>query len=366
MAQLEEEAITQLLSNMSDTKTKSIVKKECCCAAVKYNTIGSAYTDIQNDVTDYLVKEEGTSKITAYSRCSKSIQEGHDFCHLHLRMKSLNSDGLKVFEKDIVPKENDKTRWLAKENDDFFENMGKRGAKKKNTDKNFIFNDVSNPILLVLNHKNPKLVNLLSVYASQLLKGNYTNSYSDLVDMKETPLKKEKSKKRSKSPNKDVFKLNELISSISTNVESSFETVVSDEEEYDLLQKKSENSSDDENSDYEKEEDSDEGVSCIEIRTTKDKLLWYNEESGAVYEPEGEDGGEEIGMLREISEKFHTIKFNDKLYTVLKAITVPKRGQLYYCALTNKLFNEKLKHIGNRKKSKDKKNEYQLVFLDEL
>jgi hypothetical protein len=286
-------------------------------------------------------------------------------------MKSLNGDGLKIFEKDIVPKENDKTRWLAKENDDFFENMGKRGAKKKNTDKNFLFNDVSNPILLILNHKNPKLVNLLSIYASQLLKGNYSNNYSDLVDIKETPLKKDKSKKRSKSPNKDVFKLNELISSISTTAESSFETVVSDEEYDDILPKKSVNSSDeddDNDSTNEKEEnsDSEEGVSCIEIRTTKDKLLWYNEETGAVYEPEGDDGGEEIGILKEISEKYHTIKMNDKSYTVLKDINVKKHGTIYYCALTNKLFNKKLKYIGNRKKSKDKPNEYQLDFFNEL
>jgi hypothetical protein len=45
---------------------------------------------------------------------------------------------------------------------------------------------------------------------------------------------------------------------------------------------------------------------------------------------------------------------------------VKKQGKIYYCALTNKLFNKKLKHIGNRKKSKDKPNEYQLDFLDEL
>jgi hypothetical protein len=364
MAQLEEEAITQLLSNMSDTKDKSISKKKCCIAGVPYNTMGNAYKGIKDGVDVYCISVNG--KITAYSRCSKSSQEGNDLCHLHLRTEPQK---LKLFERDILPKEeNDKTRWLAKDTDDFFENMGKRGAKKKHTDKNFVFNDVSNPILLVLNHKNPKLLNLLSVYASQLLKGNYENSYSDLMNsslQKESSLgkdklsEKESSKKRNKSPKKDVSKLNELISSIRTNDESSFETVVSDEEEDDDVPTKSMNFSDN-------EEDSEEGVSCIEIKTTKGKLLWYNEETGAVYEPEGDDGGEEIGVLKEISEKYHTIKFNDKLYTVLKEITVKKQGKIYYCALTNKLFNKKLKHIGNRKKSKDKPNEYQLDFLDEL
>jgi hypothetical protein len=158
----EDDTINQLLNNLNDNKGKFshlkqkkdyFIEKNCCTAAVKYNTIGTAYTDTKNNLNVYLIKEEknGNLKTNAYSRCSKTTQDGNVFCHLHCRMLKYNSEGLKIFDKDIVPKSStDKTRWLANINDDFFENMGKRGAKKKNIDNNYVFSTNNNPILLIL------------------------------------------------------------------------------------------------------------------------------------------------------------------------------------------------------------------------
>lgn len=138
---LEKDTISLLIHNinekvniMSKSKKEISTEKHLCNAAVKYTTIGSAFKDLQNNIKVYLLKEEknGNFKTYAYSRCSKTQQDGCDFCHLHFRTKQLNSDGLKIFEKDILPNsDTEKSRWLAKEDDLFFENMGKRGAKKK-------------------------------------------------------------------------------------------------------------------------------------------------------------------------------------------------------------------------------------------
>jgi len=187
MSKIENEAMVQLLSHINekkcdnyplDTKKKKNISDgtNCCTAAVKYNTIGNAYKDIQNKVNVYLVKDDknGSVKINAYARCSKTKQDGGDFCHLHCRMIKCGSKSLKVFDKDIIPiSSDDKLRWLARTDDDFFENMGKRGAKKKHGENNYTFSDDKHPILLILTHKNAKLATQLSIYASQLLKGNY-------------------------------------------------------------------------------------------------------------------------------------------------------------------------------------------------
>ena len=157
-------------------KKEDITEKKICIAARKYSTMGDAYKAIQNNTQVYLVKEEkdGITKISSYTRCAKTIQDNDKYCHIHSQMEKTNKDSLKIFEKDIVPVDNlDKKKWLANINDDFFENMGKRGAKNKDCDKSFTFSDVSNPILLILKHKNPKLTTHLLLYASQLLKGNF-------------------------------------------------------------------------------------------------------------------------------------------------------------------------------------------------
>jgi hypothetical protein len=347
-------------SNLSENKNKKkdiSNEKDNCTAAVRYNTIGNAYKDRMSGVEVYLIKEEknGNMKTHAYSRCSKTTQEGTNFCHLHCRMTKYNNDGLKIFEKDILPSiPNDKTRWLANVNDDFFENMGKRGAKKKNGENNYTFPDENHPVLLILNHKNAKLATQLSIVASQLLK----NSNYVCQDINKKTIPKKEIIEDSNIPN-----INNLISMISaidkpfeedSKSESSEEDVVESDEE-DIVEPE------EEVVESESDEEDEEGVSCIPIYTNKKKLLWYNQDNQIVYEPEGDDGGEEIGILKEISEEYHTINYEGKLCTVLKEINnIKNKGKLYCCVLTNSLFDKELNFIGTRNKIKN--NEYNFDF----
>lgn len=371
---LENEAMSLLMSNISEkqncsnnsnvaSKKDSSTEKKYCIAAVRYNTIGQAFKDIQNKVKVYLVKEEknGNTKTHAYCRCSKTLQDGKDICHLHLRMINFNKDGLKIFDRDILPKNQfDKTRYLADINDDFFENMGKRGAKKKNGENNFIFPEADHPVLLIMSHKNPKLANQLTIYASQLLKNNSNIISKDLIS-NEKP--KKKSSVNVEEPSvSDVIELITSSQKEKSNKDKKSSKNIkynddSDEEEEDL-----QNDEDKVNS---SEDDDDEGVSCIPIHTTKGKQLWLNADNNIVYEPEGEDGGEEIGILKEIASIHHTIFHEGKYYTVIKEIKDKKRGIINCCVLTNLLFDKKMMNlIGNRKKLKNK--EYTFNFSDEI
>jgi len=360
MSKMENEVIIQLLNNINEKnldvsktdnkqKKKDINEKNCCIAAVKYATIGNAYKDRIQNVDVYLVKDEnnGVIKTNAYTRCSKTTQEGNTLCHLHSRMDKLNHDGLKIFEKDILPKENnDKSRWLANINDDFFENMGKRGAKKKNGDNNYLFNDENHPILLILNHKNAKLSTQLTIFATQLLKNN---NYVPT----DIPILKENSKK-----NIETNDMKNLISSISSfNLK---ENIKKFDEEEDEEEDEEDDEDDEDNEDDDEEEDLEE-KSCIEIFTINNKNLYLDPIDNFIYEPEGDDNGCPIGILTEISKDHHQIIYQNKFYTVLKESSHKKYDKIYSCVITDSLFDKELNFIGTRKKLKD--NEYKLKFI---
>jgi hypothetical protein len=413
MSKLNDLATIQILSNINEKKISNLSdkskkkdflsEKNLCIAAVRYNTIGNAYKDRMNNVDVYLIKEfkNNNTKTHAYSRCSKTTQDGILLCHLHCRMTKLNNAGLKIFEKDILPlNPNDNTRWLANINDDFFENMGKRGAKKKNSENNFTFPNENNPVLLILTHKNAKLSTQLSIYASQLLKNsnyicpeiitnNINDNYIKNIDQK-------KNKKTVKPDNNTSENLTNLISMISTIDKSSklfkksnisedngsgdCESEDSESEDSESEDSESEDSESEDscsgehnieniesgknkstNKECNKDSLNDDEASCISICTNKDELLWYDEDNHIVYEPEEDDGGKEIGFLKEISDEYHTIKYNNKLYTVLKEINVKNQGNVYCCVLTDTLFNNELNFIGIRTKIKN--NEYRFDFI---
>lgn len=322
-----------LLNNNIKIKKSNFNDKNCCKAAVKHNTRGSAYRNIEKNIPVCIVIEtkNNVSKKNAYSQCSKTIIEGSDYCHLHLEMKNVLNR--KNFELDIFPSDlSDKSKSIATLNDDYFENMGKRGAKKKNCDNTYTFDNINNPVLLVLNHKDPKKATELLIYASQILKGN--NIPNEII----------------KEENKKESNLNSLISMINSLDIKKEDSISSDNEEDSSEEILSDNESED-------------GVPCIEIYTNTRKLLWYNVDNNTVYEPEGEDGGEEIGILKEISIEYHTITYKDKFYTVLIEINDKKYGKIFCCVLSDKLFDKKFKNIGNRIKLKN--NEYQMNFLND-
>jgi len=337
----ENEALSVLLNNINDNAKKSVsVEKEFCIAAVKYNTIGSAFKSIKQNLKVYFVKEDknGTIKTYAYSRCSKTKQDGKDLCHLHCKT---NINSLKIFEKDVLPNgNNDKNRYLATVEDDYFENMGKRGAKKKNGENNFIFSVENDPIRLILIHKNPKLTDKLRSYASELLEVNTNIISKDLT-----------SKKSSKNKETSINDVINLITSnekkLSNLISNSDVTVESDEDD--------DNQSEEINSN-----DEDDEVSCTLIYTTKGKQLWLNIDNNIVYEPEGADNGEEIGLLTKISKKHHTIIHEDEYYTVIKEIKDNNDSLINCCVLTDVLFDKDMNVIGKRKKLKNKKYELKI------
>jgi hypothetical protein len=411
MSTLENDAITQLLSSINEKKIDSSFKsdlkkkkcvaseKNCCKAAVRYNTIGNAYKDRLKNIPVYLVREEknGIIKTHAYARCSKTTQESIDFCHLHCRMVKFNNEGLKIFEKDVLPlSKNDKNRWLANINDDFFENMGKRGAKKKNGDNNYTFTDENHPILLILNHKNPKLLTQLSLYASQLLKSNFSTQLLPFEIVKEKQIEKPIESTSSK--------LNNLMTLLNSNKSDDSEDDAEDDPQDDAEDDAQDDAQDDPQDDAqddpqddpqdesdseddsdssqeepidiipsnqnvelhdsaedESESESESDVQVVEIYSTNGKLLYYDEENNSVIEPEGNDSGEIIGTLKEISKEYHTVFYNDKHYSVVKELKHPEKGKIYCCVLTNKVFDKKMKLIGSRTKLKNK--EYRFDFI---
>lgn len=341
----ENNALSVLLNNINDNAKKcASVEKEFCIAAVKYNTIGSAFKSIKQNLKVYFVKEDkdGTIKTYAYSRCSKTKQDGKDLCHLHCKT---NTNSLKIFEKDVLPNGNDKNRYLATIEDDYFENMGKRGAKKKNGENNFIFSVENDPIRLILIHKNPKLTDKLRSYASELLEVNTNIISKDLT-----------SKKSSKNKETSINDVINLITSTEKKLSNSDVIIESKEDDDD---NKSEEINSDSDADSEDADDDDE-VSCTLIYTTKGKQLWLNIDNNIVYEPEGDDNGEEIGLLTKISKKHHTIIHEDEYYTVFKEIKDNNDSLINCCVLTDILFDKDMNVIGKRKKLKNKKYELKI------
>jgi hypothetical protein len=441
-----DETLNQILTNLkghkislssasNKNKNKSKNKTIQCEAAVKLTTIGTAYDLVSSGAEIYIAKEgnEENPKMNAYSRCSKTVLPLEEritqlhLCHLHCRMNKTNNKGVKVFES-LIPKDStDKKSWLATIDDEYFSNMGKRGAKKKKYNNTFTFKTSNNPILLILIHKNRKYYDYLIDAASYILRNNKAiyepiqtsfkqidfsdeDSYEEVIS-KEGLLKDDESEEDDETSVKDDSEEDDETSvkddpeeddetsvkddseeddetSVKDDSEEDDETSVKDDpEEDDETSVKDDPEEDDETSvkddleeddetsvkDDPEEEDSEEsdsdseGVPCNEIRTNKNKLLWFNEKTGDVYEPEGDDGGLEIGVLTEISKEFHNIQYNKKFYTVLAEIIDKNKDnkKIFCCVLTNSLFDSDLNFIGTRELIKDKNGskEYRFNYI---
>ena len=347
-----DDSLLSIVQNINENSTskllkekKSVTKKDTnmksennyCIAAVPYATKSLAYQDIQKGIDVYMVKEnvKGNMKIKAYSRCSKKRQEDHDYCHIHKKSFENNTTpDLKIFEKDIVPLDDkDVTKYKATIADEYFESMGKRGAKKKNVDHNFIFDSDTNPILMVLKHPNAKLTTSLAMFATQLIKTNTPISNIILKPLESTNI------------NDNIKSINDLVSTKDTK-----EIVTKDE---DL---KDENLKDEDIKDEDiEDEDADDDTStasssieCISIKTMKGKEIFLEPDSNNVYDTDGDEGDYALlGSFQEIDEKYATIKYNDSFYTVFK-----QHEDHNYCVFTYRVFDEDQKNIGTLKKSK--------------
>jgi len=381
--------------------------KKKCLAYVKFNTIGKAYEAVNDGLPIYLVKESHNAKPFAFCRCSKTTDHIDGLCHIHKK-----SSQIKKFENDILPQnENDSLRWKANIKDPYFENMGKRGAKKKNIQNSYNFPQKDDSIKEILEHKDKKLKVALYIYANKLLKNNFkipdekdnlkkpeklvNNELNKSLD---TIFSKKSSDELSNSKNDSSGRLTDMNKLKENNkivTKKSSDELLSDNESDNNSENESDNESDNkpdnsnnesinesgnnkkisdfknmlsedaEDSEDDEDSDGEEEVHCEEIYTiNKNKLLWYNKENNTVYSPEEDDGGEEIGILKEINKKYHTIIFESKYFTVIEFVKHKKYKNINCCVITNKLFNDNYEHIGNRKIIEN--NKYEMFFFNEI
>jgi hypothetical protein len=375
MSNLEKEVIDQLVDNIKSKKISSktdknklnLNEKIYCSAAVKLNTYGEARDNILNNIDVYIVADitNGKSKKVAYSRCSKTTQNGQNFCHIHITPRK---NPIKIFEKDIIPQSNsDKTRWLANLKDDFFENMRKK--KKKTSDNSFEFESINDIILLILNSGDELLINELYQLALPL----------------SLKIKSKKSKKdKNNSEDKTVKKEKSVSSNIQQEPQSSLTKSISIKENY-VEEHTFQENSDDENSVQSKDsntihsdnlectslseeeinDDEEEAEMDAEITTNDGDLYYLIGES--VYKPNEDDpesGCLEVGILIEIHQNHHTIVYNDKFYTIMKKVNDVKKGLVYLCIVTYNIFDKNLKQIGKAKLIG--KNKYDFSYTDEI
>ena len=412
----------------NDKKSDKKTEIQLCNGAVKYNTIGDAYKAIiDNKIKVYIYETIKNGKVNeiAYARCSKKAEDNDCVCHLHRRMRSTNPKGIKYFDKDILPYVNNnindsgvKIR-LASINDSYFDNMGKRGAKKKNKNTVIDFKNPNHPIILAYHHKNPKILQDILIYIRKLLKLNQEEDdkeiYPKKIDKKENKestnldlintikLLKESNIKQDDTSSIDNESKNDIDfqkddedenDDASTNdLESNKSDILEDEEldseeyhdkeeeiiydkENNDLEKISEINDDEEiieNNSRKSENDDDseiEDVDVVKISTMKGRDVYLDENTNLIYDTQdGYDsdisiGSNEsytskpLGKLTKINEKFATIELNNCFYTVLSTIV---NNDLHYslCVFTNKLFDNKLNHVGN---IKEKRNSDEIIF----
>jgi hypothetical protein len=341
----EEETINSLIKDIKNNnlnEDNSIVSKKRCCAGVKIDTKKHTFnklkpTDGSLDQKVCLIEEKknNISKTVAYSQCSKTVTDGGKFCHIHSRMLLLNGKNLKEFN-EIIPENSSKEKreWLDDINHSFFKNMGKRGAKKKNNKNYYIFDQSDNPILMALNHKNANFYFSLYEFAKNLIDGGVNTKYNELrPDIK-------------KNNN-----INDLINSIQSD---DYETVLSSEDNISI--------------------DSQNESEYIPIYSNDNQEFYLDKNNYEVYKPiENTDLSEcntdetpivYIGFLKETTEKYNLIKYENKYYTIVREEIIKKRGAIYLSLYNNIIFDKEMNDIGNLTKISDKKYEYQ--FYDEI
>jgi hypothetical protein len=322
---MEKEVIEQLVDNIKSKKISSKTDKKItplnekiyCKAAVKLNTYTEARNNIENNIDVYITVDTNNGKVkkTAYSRCSKSTNNGEDFCHIH---KTVRKNPIKIFDTDIVPQTgNDKTRWLATLKYDFFEKI----RKKKNKVSNSITFESNDVILSILKSENNELINELYNYAHKLSK----NSKKEVLSNPILHDQDEKNKSKITVCNNDLLK---------------------SEDEYE-------------------DEDEEEFEADAEI-STLNGTIYYLIKDNVYKQDENSNDGEciEIGILIEIDEKYHTVYHNNNYYAIMKKINEPKKGSVYLCIETNKIFDLNLVHIGIA--NCIDKNNYDFNYLDEI
>ena len=365
-------------------------KNNFCAAAKRYPTKGKAFEAFNTDAGKngvYLVEEivNGVIKHIPYGRCCNSVQD-NELCHIHDNQKKKEKSGFLYFEKDIKSKCDNVKIKKANINMSYFKQMGDRGRNKASKTTFHDFKNEDDPILKIIKiDKNPRLLKDLKLYAIQLLNTQNIAVKAEKEDVKEETDNISKNKELLETIqrlNIDYEKNQKEIKndSIETEIDSLIKEEVDDNDINKNtkieIEKESENKindSDDEISDkitsddeFEEQiisqsenDDDDDGYEVSEIYTNNGRLLYLLSDSISVIEPEGDDSGECIGVLHEISKKFSTIQKDNKFYTVISNTNIFHNDDKYFRdVLNNRIFDQdfnfkgRVTMVGNSKQYK--------------
>ncbi len=369
-------------------QNKSKRRPNHCCAIKVFNALTTAWKEMNKGVCVYNMYSNENGNITSYriAECKGYGANGGKFCKNHMNTKNIISiDEVDTFfEKNkeltddqnfepIIPKINSERTFtiIKSKNDPCFNKMGIQGNTKKIDSNTYTFDSKLNPFLVLLNLRDPRLIEEATLFIIELLQKNAKFTKKD-----ETYQEKVEVSRQSTSNKllEDIKKLQVItdeknLTKDSDDDDNDDESVMSDisntdgiiDNIQDLTIKEDVHVSDSEVSIEESDDDDDE-LSCISIYTTKNKKLYLEPHSKQVIEPEGDNEGEAIGHLVETSKKYSTINQDNKYYTVVSNIYCnEKEEDYYYDVLNNNLFNKEYEKIGKVVKNKNS-NEYTFKF----
>lgn len=220
------------------------------------------------------------------------------------------------------------------------------------------FKNFDDPILLILNDRDPRLKDDLRLFSIEKLQS------SNKFVKKESNETIEKIEVQKNQDNKLAEKLKKM-----TLEKEESKLYISDDEMSELSDHDENISKEiepklelelDSDSEIIDEEDDDSAISAILIKTKKGKELYLDPNTLSVIEPEGDNEGDIIGRFIETPKKYGTIEKDNKYWTVISKIYCEDNNEDYlYDVLNYRLFDDEFKLIGKVYKNKEDKFQFQ-------
>jgi hypothetical protein len=344
-------------------------KKQNQCHAIKtYNARPKAWEDIQKGNNVFMMYQLLNNRIKEklVSQCGGYGANGGCFCKNHLKTKNIiNVKEIETFfeshkeDSVIHPTTKDEITFKKMNNSDpHFVNMAVQGNTKKIKSTMYDFKNFDDPILLILNDRDPRLKDELRLFSIEKLQS------SNKFVKKESNETIEKIEVQKNQDNKLAEKLKKM-----TLEKEESKLYISDDEMSELSDHDENISKEiepklelelDSDSEIIDEEDDDSAISAILIKTKKGKELYLDPNTLSVIEPEGDNEGDIIGRFIETPKKYGTIEKDNKYWTVISKIYCEDNNEDYlYDVLNYRLFDDEFKLIGNVYKNKEDKFQFQ-------
>jgi len=294
-----------------------------CCAAVSHQTKAKSYSDLIRGTPVYIRKKLTNGKVNiyeSYSQCSKSpTKEGCTMCHIHSKM---GPDKI-VRMEDLADAER------ATSIHEYYGDMGVRGAKSTKKDPVKISTEViqtnlSLPTFIskIISSGNKHLINQLEEHAEKLichLMMNVSPSQPTLT----------------KPVINSVPVLKTVVEDEHEEDNVKIDLTEEDNVEIDLTETSNQEEENNENNNNEE----DDALDCVEISTITGREFYLDEKSKDVYENIN-DEFVQVGILREVNERYSQINYKSKKYTVIRNNN--NSNGVYTCYITNNKFDEKM------------------------